>query len=184
MPRAPHDDPQARAFAEAMADARKLRGPGRIPVTHAPAPGAAPRRSGTGAPPVPLAVSSGATARLVIEEAGELWSARADGIDRRFTRKLAAGKVAIAGRIDLHGHTRGESEQALDRFLTSARANGQRCLLVIHGRGLHSGADGPTLRDAVRVVLTEGIHAAQVLACVTAPPSLGGGGATLIWLRR
>jgi len=182
MPRPPHDDPEARAFAEAMGDARKLRGPGRIPVTHAPAPGAAPRRSGTAAPATPA--SDGGPARLIVEEAGESWSARADGIDRRFTRKLSAGKVEIEARIDLHGRSRGESTRALDRFLTMARANGQRCLLVIHGRGLHSGADGPALREAVRAALIEGPHAAHVLACVSAPPPLGGAGATLVWLRR
>jgi len=182
MPRAPHDDGDARAFAEAMADARKLPGPRRLPVTHAPAPGAAPRRSGNVAVASP--VPDIATGRLTIEEAGELWSARADGIDRRFTRKLGAGKLEIEARIDLHGRTRDESERALDRFLAGARANGLRCLLVIHGRGLHSGADGPALRDAVRRTLIAGPHSAHVLACVSAPPALGGGGATLIWLRR
>lgn len=165
-----------------MTGARELAGPRRLPVTHAPKPGASPRRSGTVAAPSP--VPDHVAARLAIEEAGELWSARADGIDRRFTRKLAAGKIEIEARIDLHGRSRGQSERALEGFLTSARANGQRCLLVIHGRGLHSGADGPALRETVRTALVEGPHAAQVLACVTAPPSLGGAGATLVWLRR
>ena len=177
----PRDDEDARAFAAAMADARKLGGRGRIPVTRTPAPGAAPRRSGVVAHP---AVPVESAARLMVEEVGEQWTARADGIDRRFTRKLAAGKVAIEARLDLHGHSRSESERVLERFLDSARANGQRCLLVIDGRGLHSGTDGPALREAVRTALLEGVHAAHVLACVTAPPPLGGGGATLIWLRR
>ena len=182
MPRPPQDDEEARAFREAMAGARELAGSRRLPVTHAPRPGASPRRSGT--VPTVSPVFDAASARLAVEEAGELWSARADGIDRRFIRKLAAGKIEIEARIDLHGRSRSESERALDRFLDSARANGQRCLLVIHGRGLHSGADGPALRETVRRALIQGPHAAAVLACVTAPPALGGGGATLVWLRR
>ena len=182
MARPTRDDEEARAFQDAMAGARELSGPRRLPVTHAPRPGASPRRSGTVAKLTP-APDRGA-ARLQVEEAGELWSARADGIDRRFIRKLGAGKVEIEARIDLHGRSRAASERALDSFLERARANGQRCLLVIHGRGLHSGADGPALRETVRAALGEGPHAAQVLACVTAPPPLGGGGATLVWLRR
>jgi len=182
MPRLPHDEEDARAFAEAMADARKLPGPRRLPVTHAPVPGAAPRRSGPTAAAV--AAPDRGAAKLSIEEAGELWSARADGIDRRFMRKLGAGEQGIEARLDLHGCTRGESQRALERFLEKARANGHRCLLVIHGRGLHSGTDGPALRDAVRARLVSGPESAHVLACVSAPPSLGGGGATLIWLRR
>jgi DNA-nicking Smr family endonuclease len=182
MARPPDDDQDARAFAEAMADARKLAGARRLPLTHAPAPGAAPRRSGSVA--TTAVVPDHAAARLIIEEAGAQWSARADGIDRRFTRRLGAGKLEVAARIDLHGRSRSECERDLDRFLESARANGHRCLLVIHGRGLHSGTDGPALRDAVRAALIAGPHAVHVLACVTAPPPLGGGGATLIWLRR
>ena len=165
-----------------MADVRKLPGPRRLPVTHAPAPGAAPRRTGTVA--LAAAAPEHAAGKLLVEEAGEQWSARADGIDKRFTRKLGAGKLEVEARIDLHGRSRGESQRALERFLDSARANGNRCLLVIHGRGLHSGSDGPALRDAVRTSLISGPQSAHVLACVTAPPALGGAGATLIWLRR
>ncbi|HEY4393276.1 MAG TPA: Smr/MutS family protein [Polyangia bacterium] len=177
MPRG--DDEETRAFAEAMRDARKLEGPGRVPVTRAPGP--APRRAPA---PASTRATESATTLLVVEEVGELWSARASGIDRRFARKLAAGKVEVEARVDLHGRTRAESARTLERFLAAARAAGRRCLLVIHGRGLHSGHDGPALREAVRRELTEGAQAAHVLACASAPPTLGGGGATLIWLRR
>jgi len=170
-----------------MADARALPGPRRLPVTHAPTAGAAPRRSGSVAASssaADLPAADHSTTKLVIEEAGELWSARADGIDRRFTRRLASGKLEIEARLDLHGRSRNESARALERFIALARAAGHRCLLVIHGRGLHSGADGPALRETVRRALTDGPHAGHVLACVTAPPALGGTGATIVWLRR
>jgi len=165
-----------------MSGARELAGPRRLPVTHAPRPGASPRRSGSAT--APAQAPDSVAAKLTIEEAGELWSARADGIDRRLTRKLASGKIDVEARIDLHGRSRDASERALEGFLAAARANGQRCLLVIHGRGLHSGADGPALRETVRAALVAGPHAGQVLACVSAPPPLGGAGATLVWLRR
>jgi DNA-nicking Smr family endonuclease len=57
-------------------------------------------------------------------------------------------------------------------------------LLVVHGRGLHSGDEGPTLRDTVRDLLTNGAFATKVLAATSAPSSLGGTGATILWLRR
>lgn len=178
MPRPPHDDEDARAFTEALAGARKLRGPGRVPVT--PAPGAAPRRREA----TPAAQPRPNAAKLVVDEDGAVWSARAGGIDRRFVRKLATGALAVEARIDLHGRSRADAGRALERLLAAARADGRRCLLVIHGRGLHSGQDGPALREAVRGALTEGPHAAMVLACAAAPPRLGGDGATLVWLRR
>jgi DNA-nicking Smr family endonuclease len=180
MARAPADNEDARAFADAMRDARKLQGPARIPVARTPSAAPPSARLPRSAPPI----KGGVPARLVAEEAGELWSARADGIDRRFVRKLGTGKVAVEARIDLHGRSRSESSRALERFLALALTAGQRCVLVIHGRGLHSGDDGAALRETVREELTGGPHSGQVLACSSAPPALGGAGATLVWLRR
>lgn len=183
MSRPPGENNDARAFAEAMRDARKLHGPTRVPVTqpgnHAPRQGRRPPRAATPTP------SSDPTAAFEVEQVGEMWSARANGVDRRLVRKLAAGKIAAEARIDLHGRSRSESIRALDRFLGAAMAAGQRCVLVIHGRGLHSGDGGPALRDAVRERIVGGSPpAANVLACSSAPAAHGGAGATLIWLRR
>jgi DNA-nicking Smr family endonuclease len=137
-----------------------------------------------GPAPGPDTAASARSPTFAIEQAGETWSARADGVDRRLLRKLAAGKVTIEGRIDLHGESRLEALEALERFLAAAEAQGRRALLVIHGRGLHSGVDGPTLRDAVRELLTTGAASTRVLGCSSAPPAQGGPGATLVWLRR
>jgi DNA-nicking Smr family endonuclease len=188
MSRPPAENEEARAFAEAMRDARKLQGPGRVPVTRTPSFPTAqkphPRSAALPSNDGPTASGTGRSAALVTEEAGELWSARANGIDRRFARKLAAGKIPVEARVDLHGRSRSESTRALERFLAMAAAEGRRCVLVIHGRGLHSGSDGPALREAVREALTGGPHATRVLACSSAPPALSGAGATLVWLRR
>ena len=201
-PKDPHPEPRgdgadadAAAFAQAMRDARPLSGPRRVsPLTHA-ARGPAAARSARA-----TAADARAKARIAVDDdrdgagadlaaidcegEGETWCARADGVDRRVLRKLRGGDPGPEARIDLHGHTRARAENALATFLASARADGRRCLLVIHGRGLHSGDEGPTLRDLVRGRLTRGPIAAGVLACVSAPPSLGGSGATLVWLRR
>jgi DNA-nicking Smr family endonuclease len=67
--------------------------------------------------------------------------------------------------------------------LEQARAAGQRCILIIHGAGLHS-QDGPVLRSAVPDWLLTGPMAGEVLALAGAPPALGGAGASLVLLRR
>jgi len=172
----------AQAFQQAMGDARKLAGPERVRLAPAPpSPGAPHKRSGgptTGARAAPESLP------FTVEQDGELWTARANGIDRAFLRKLGTRRFAVEARLDLHGQTKREALRALERFLTTADGLRTRALLVVHGRGLHSGDDGPALRETVRDFLTRGGFASMVLAATTAPPALGGGGATLIWLRR
>ena len=57
-------------------------------------------------------------------------------------------------------------------------------LLVIHGRGLNSGPEGPVLVRATRDWLTQGPLRKHVLAFASAPPERGGTGAMLVLLRR
>ena len=173
------------AFVEAVRGVRKLSGPRRV------APG-------VGAPDVAVGVrpASGATQlrmKAPIAEAGdaappeiggEHWTLLDEGVDRRILRKLRAEDIPVEGRIDLHGLTRAKAAIALGRFIAASRAAGHRCLLIIHGRGLHSGGEGAALRDLVRNELSTSTHAGNVLACAMAPPSQGGSGATLVYLRR
>ena len=51
-----------------------------------------------------------------------------------------------------------------DRFLTSAYAAGQRCILLIHGRGLNSKDNKPVLKEQVRIWLSHGRLSRLVLA--------------------
>lgn len=175
-------------FLEAMRGVERLKGPARVApgtggqrrrdpaidarIRAAARPGASEARGGLGSPV------------FVVEEAGETWHARANGIDRRFMSRLRSGDLPVEARIDLHGRSREEALRALERFVEGAMAGGRRCVLVIHGRGLHSSGEGPTLRDAVRDALIGGAFAGQALAASSAPPALGGAGATVVWLRR
>lgn len=179
------EDDGAEAFAAAMRDVRKLGGPRRLPATQPSAPGASRpspaaehRRAASG--PSPAAD----VARLSIDQVVESWTARADGVDKRVLRRLRDGAIAVEGTIDLHGLSVLAASRALDRFLESARAEGRRCLLIVHGRGLHSADEGARLRDLVRATLTSGPAASGILAASSAPAPLGGPGATLLWRRR
>jgi len=178
----PSDGDDAAAFAEAVRGARALAGARLVPPEigrpsgRPPNPRRPPQRT-----PATQAPSS---APLVVEETAQGWTARADGVDRRVLRTLRDPATPLEAQVDLHGLTRVKALDALGRFLSTSRASGKRRLLVIHGRGLHSGHDGPTLMDVVREALTNGAHAAAVLACTPAPPSRGGAGATVVYLRR
>jgi DNA-nicking Smr family endonuclease len=172
--RTPSADDDLLAFAEAVRGARPLGGARRV----LPSANTIAVRVPT---PANLLPNSGP---LAIEDAGPDWTARASGVDRRVLRRMRSGDLAVDGKIDLHGLSRARAGDALDRFFAQARAAGSRCLLVIHGRGLHSGEDGAALRDVVRAYLTTGPLAALVLACATAPTKRGGDGATLVFLRR
>jgi DNA-nicking Smr family endonuclease len=120
------------------------------------------------------------------------------GLDRRTSQKLARGQVEAEARLDLHGHGREEARMALLRFVTSCRANGLRCVLVITGKGespfsrhvLHSARYHQAvehtgiLRSALPVWLEEAAFRALVAGFQPAHPRHGGGGAFYIWLRK
>lgn len=176
-PGAPDDD-DATAFAEAVRGARALSGARLVP------PELGRRSAPARRPPVPSpATRTPSGPALSVEQTAQGWTARANGVDRRVLRKLRDGTIAVEAQLDLHGLTRAKALAALERFVSTGRASGRRCLLVIHGRGLHSGHDGPALLDVVRETLTAGAPSGVVLACTSAPASKGGTGATLVYLR-
>jgi DNA-nicking Smr family endonuclease len=122
--------------------------------------------------------------RFTMEEVGETVAALAPGIDRKLLQRLRGGDYPVEAELDLHRRSRVEAGVELERFLARARAEGKRCVLVIHGRGLNSGPEGPVLLAATRDWLTQGPLRRHVLAFASAPPSQGGAGAMLVLLRR
>lgn len=126
--------------------------------------------------------AQGKTVRFEVERIGERVEGRIAGGDRRRLRALQRGEVPVELRLDLHRLTAEQAREALLEILGRARREGQRCLLVIHGRGLSS-PDSPVLKEKVPRWLTQPPAAARVLAFTTAPPRLGGTGALLVLLR-
>jgi DNA-nicking Smr family endonuclease len=186
-----HQD-EARAFAEAMRGVKPLSAEERsrrAPLPAAADPARPRRRPG---PPSPGAGEGsgadeiiGGNAKVTVEVTGDTIAGRAAGIDVRVLRRLKAGDFPVEGRLDLHGRPREQAAAALDRFAALAFDEGRRCLLVIHGRGAHSAADGPVLRPMVWRWLTRSPRAeAMVMAFASARPAQGGDGATLVLLRK
>lgn len=118
-----------------------------------------------------------------IEYAGESVRALAFGIDRKHLRRLGRGEIDYDRRVDLHGYDSEEARRRLTDAFENAFESGARCVLIVHGRGLHSD-DGPILKAAVIEWLTEPPLAAHVMAFSSAPASDGGPGATAVLLRR
>jgi len=81
--------------------------------------------------------------------------------------------------LDLHGTTQEQAIHKVQSFLLAARAKRLRHVLIITGRGLNSGAQGPVLRGVVQSWL-ERNGSPYVRRFSWAPPRLGGDGA--IWV--
>lgn len=174
-PSSPNDDEEA-AFAEAMRGVRPIsKGGGRaIEAAEPGRPRSAPRRT-----------AERAAAGCIVERSADAIAGRAPDLAAKSLRELRAGRRPIEGELDLHGRTRAEAIRALERFVGTTRARGRRIVLVVHGRGRGSEAGDPVLRPAVWAWLESPAAAALgVMAFATAPPPLGGAGATLVLLRR
>jgi DNA-nicking Smr family endonuclease len=106
------------------------------------------------------------------------------GLDPRVVRQLRDGQFAYQSHLDLHGLTAQEARGAVDRFLTEAHRNGQRCVLIVHGRGHNSKDQVPVLKNRLSTWLARGSWARLVLAFTSARPCDGGTGALYVLLRR
>src|SRR5690606_11916363 len=104
----------------------------------------------------------------------------ASGFPRRRLRALRRGDFPPDAELDLHGLSRAAAHRAVREALAAAIADGQRCLLIVHGRGARS-PDGPVLREALPAWLVEPPHGARVLAFAAAAGRAGG--ATCVLLR-
>lgn len=119
-----------------------------------------------------------------LADSDEFIEGRVAGLDHQVVRKLRRGDFAVQGHIDLHGMTRDEAKRAVDEFLRRSRSAGKRCVLVVHGRGLHSKDQLPVLKDALRAWLASARFSRHVLAFASARPVDGGAGAIYVLLRR
>jgi DNA-nicking Smr family endonuclease len=80
--------------------------------------------------------------------------------------------------------TRDEAKAAVDAYLKQSRQAGKRCVLLVHGRGIHSKDQVPILKEALKSWFATARFGRHVLAFATARPSDGGAGALYVLLRR
>jgi DNA-nicking Smr family endonuclease len=82
-------------------------------------------------------------------------------------------------QVDLHGKTREEAIIIVQNFIKTSHAQGLRHILIITGRGQHSGSQGPVLKTSVIQWLKKKGHP-YLKEFRDAPPRFGGSGA--IWV--
>lgn len=116
--------------------------------------------------------------------APELSHGKAPGLDRRTGARLRRGQLPVDGRIDLHGMTQAEAHRALTGYLIGAHGRGQRCILVITGKGLKETGEIGVLRRAVPGWLNAPPLRALVHAFTYAAPKDGGEGALYVLLKK
>jgi len=102
-------------------------------------------------------------------------------VSRRIVKALREGKFAIKKTLNLRGMVIEEAKEAFEEFMKSAILNGDRCILIIHGRGLSSKKE-PVLKNKVKEWLEKGPFRKYILAYCSARPCDGGGGATYVLL--
>lgn len=104
------------------------------------------------------------------------------GVRRNAKRKAVSRSKSEAepdDQVDLHGKTQEEAIRMVQHFLLTAKTKRLRQVLIITGKGLNSGTQGPVLRGAVQAWLER--HGAPYLRRFSwAPARLGGDGA--IWV--
>lgn len=105
------------------------------------------------------------------------------GIDRRTHDRFRRGRMAIEGRLDLHGMTRERAHQALTVFLHRAHDRGARCILVVTGKGMGRDGGGVLRRDVPHWLNQAGLRHV-VLGIAHAQPRDGGEGALYVLLKR
>jgi len=103
-----------------------------------------------------------------------------NGIGPDVVRKLRRGHWVIQSQLDLHGMRTDEARDALGDFLRVAIKRGQRCVRVIHGKGLSSINKEPVLKKKVRNWL---VQKDEVIAFCLARAADGGAGALVVLLR-
>lgn len=96
-------------------------------------------------------------------------------------RQLRRGAIRVDLELDLHGLTRDEALDNLERFVKGAYNRGQKGVLVITGKGNNSAGE-PVLKAAVAGWLREK-GKGMVAEFVQAPSDMGGSGAVVIFLK-
>lgn len=166
---------------------------GRVPV------GAGTKVAPVKAPPVDLRKKAREEAEAVLDhlhqlvDGGVRFEVTDDGrrvegrridVPPSLLRELRRGVLPIDGRLDLHGLAAEAAREKLVEFLRTKRTHGDRCVLVIHGKGEHSAVPGGVLRGEIAAWLSQGRAREHVAAFATASAEDGGEGAVYVALRR
>lgn len=117
-------------------------------------------------------------ARFEVTDDGKRVEGRRVDVPPSVLRSVRHGALPIDARLDLHGLRPDDAREQVLTFLKEKRARGERCVLVIHGKG-----EG-VLRGEIAAWLSQGRAREHVAAFATAREEDGGEGAVYVALRR
>ena len=117
-----------------------------------------------------------------IGEAG--WEGKAKGVNNQLLAQLRRGEIPPRKELDLHGLLKKEAHQLLKAFIVQSRRDGEQCVLIITGKGLHSLGGQSVLKEAVPDWLSKNPINTHLLAFCPAKPRDGGDGAIYVLLRK
>ncbi len=116
------------------------------------------------------------------------------GLDRKTRSKIARGRSALGGTLDLHGMRQAEAHRALRRFLARAQQQGARYVIVITGKGgrisnpdeipFNDRQESGVLRAAVPHWFATDEFRQFVVGFSEASPGHGGSGAIYVQIRQ
>jgi DNA-nicking Smr family endonuclease len=109
---------------------------------------------------------------------------RANGVNASTMASLERGEFSVRSHVDLHGMPLDDARRAVDEFLANRQRRGERCVLVITGKGKNSPGQQGVLREGIPHWLARGPSSRRILAFVTARSCDGGEGALYVLLRR
>lgn len=169
------DAPDDRSFAELIADQADI-----VPIPASPTarPESAPR------PDRPAATPTKARQPLQRPDPDDPLVAHRSFVRRKSLRELRAGAIRPDRSIDLHGHDRRSARQRVGEEIRQASRSGERCVLVVVGRGRHSAGGVAVLRDELPKWLSDPALEQFVAAFAPAIASDGGRGALYVLLGR
>lgn len=102
------------------------------------------------------------------------------GLLKKHLHEFQTGHLHWQGRLDLHGKTVSEAQDAVCQFIHQQDQLGHRCILIIHGKGSSTG-EPPILKNHVNHWLKQ---FPNVLAFHSAQPRDGGAGAVYVLLKK
>lgn len=105
--------------------------------------------------------------------------------DPKLDRRAGRGRLPIDAKLDLHGHTQASARRALEAFLIAAARRGDRCVIVVTGKGRPDaeGRGAGVLRARLRDWLREDPLRALIARASPAHRRHGGDGAVYVFLK-
>jgi len=126
---------------------------------------------------------------FIMVESEQLLSYHRSGLDAASLRRLQHGHMRPTLFADLHGYRVEQAREVVWRAIKQAQAEGDRCLLIIHGKaGAGYTDDNGDLRGAGQALLKSHVshwlqQVDEVLAFTSALPKDGGTGAVYVLLK-